>query len=121
LADLRKKLQSGGTQTKADARQQNIQNSKHILCKRRDTSYLLNKFPERMAESKDSIKLRKPSALHLAANVVEGSNGGAVPQKSIFNLGDGMLLVSLMTISMLRIIFKFFGFVFKPLGSHFLW
>jgi alpha-glucan,water dikinase len=95
LADLRKKLQSGGTQTKADARQQNIQNSKHILCKRRDTSYLLNKFPERMAESKDSIKLRKPSALHLAANVVEGSNGGAVPQKSIFNLGDGMLLVLL--------------------------
>ncbi|KAH9293887.1 hypothetical protein KI387_040911, partial [Taxus chinensis] len=97
VPDLRKKLQSGGTQMKVDSRQGKMQSFQHIPRKKRDASYLMNKFPDRTTETKVSAMSRKDNTSQLHAYAMEGLDGGrTILQKTTFKLGDKQLLVHLM-------------------------
>ncbi|KAH9314059.1 hypothetical protein KI387_022686 [Taxus chinensis] len=96
VPDLRKKLQSGGTQMKVDSRQGKMQSFQHIPRKKRDASYLMNKFPDRTTETKVSAMSRKDNTSQLHAYAMEGLDGRTILQKTTFKLGDKQLLVHLM-------------------------
>ncbi|GLJ13650.1 hypothetical protein SUGI_0217250 [Cryptomeria japonica] len=95
VADIRKKLQLGGTQMKCDSRQEKMQTFQHIPRKKRDTSYLLNKYSDKATESKISAMSIKDNTSHLDAYAMEGLDGRTILQKTTFKLGDKQLLVHL--------------------------